>query len=90
MVMNGTETRMSVEEFIAAVDWGAVAAGRRETRAEIDTCIAQHVAELRAVGRPERLADKELMAGLQRSADVLDWWIDTLGGLLIVAGRPAC
>ena len=37
--MDGVETRMSVEEFVERVDWVKVAAGMRESRAEIDTCI---------------------------------------------------
>ncbi len=66
------------EEFIAAVDWGAVATGMRETRAEIDVAVAQRVAEVRAAGRTETLADKETLAGWQGTADLLDAWLDVL------------
>lgn len=63
---------MTREEFIAAVDWGAVATGMRETRAEIDVAVAQRVAEVRAAGRTETLA------GWQGTADLLDAWLDVL------------
>ena len=66
---------MTTEEFIAAVNWPAVVGGMREKRAECDMAIAQHVAEVRAAGRPERLEDKETLAGLQSSADLLDAFI---------------
>jgi hypothetical protein len=71
---------VTTEEFIAAVDWAKVVADMRETRAEIDTTIAQHIAEVRAAGRPERLRDKEQLARLQDNADLLDAFITWLDG----------
>jgi hypothetical protein len=67
-------------EFVRAVDWEAVAAGMRESRAEIDMAIVQRVAEVRAAGRRESLADKELLAALQGNADLLGAFIAALEG----------
>ena len=66
------------QEFLEAVNWTAVADGMRETRAEIDMAIVQHVAEVRAAGRQERLADKEMLAALQGNADLLDAFVTVL------------
>jgi hypothetical protein len=70
---------MTREEFIAAVDWGLVAADMRETRDECSMAIAQRVAEIRSSGRREKLGDKEMLAGLQRTADYLEAWLAYLG-----------
>jgi hypothetical protein len=69
---------VDTEEFIAAVDWGLVAAGMAETRDECEVAVAQRVAEIRSTGRREKLADKEQLAGLQRTADYLDAWLTYL------------
>jgi hypothetical protein len=69
---------MTREEFIAAVDWGAVAAGMRETRAGLIVAVAQLVAQRRADGQRETRADKEMLAGWQGTADLLDAWLTVL------------
>jgi hypothetical protein len=70
---------MTRDEFVAAVDWPAVRESMAEKRAEIDVAVAQHVAECRAAGRVETLADKELLAAMQGNADLLDAFLAALG-----------
>ena len=69
---------MDTAEFIAAVDWGKVRADLAESRAELECRITQTVAEIRAAGRTERLADKEQFAAWQANIDA----IDDLAGLI--------
>jgi hypothetical protein len=51
-----------MSNLIEQVDWPRVIAEVVEHRAEIEHRIVQRVAEIRAANRPERLADKELLA----------------------------
>jgi hypothetical protein len=69
---------MNRQEFVEAVDWEAVAAGMRETRAELDCAIQQRIAEIRAEGRRETLGDKETLAAWQGNADLLDAFLTAL------------
>lgn len=71
---------MTREEFIAAVDWGAVAAGVAEHRAGLEHAIAQRNAEIRAAARHPRLRDQEQLAAWQENIAACDELLAVIEG----------
>lgn len=63
---------MNRQEFVEAVDWAACRRGMLEYKAEGELAIQQRIAEIRAEGRAESLAEKETMAGWQGCVDLLE------------------